>query len=329
MRLRGVGRLCGLLLPLWCAILSGCGAQSQPPGGNSGSPADLTGRIRVSGAWALYPMMVRWAEEFRKLHPGVRIDVSAGGAGKGVADALAGLVDIGMVSRGIRPEETAKGALHVPVVIDAVFPTANASNPALTPQVMERGFTRSVFVSLWITGKAVTWGEVSGGDRFESVQVCTRSDSCGAAETWAQYLGGKKQEDLKGIGVYGDPGIAEAVKRDKWAIGYNNLNFAFDPRSGRPTNGVLILPIDVNENGRIDPEERISTRNEALAAVRSGVYPSPPARMLYLMTRERFTGVAKAFVQWVLADGQRYVDEAGYVALPEEQISEAVARIRE
>ena len=60
---------------------------------------ELQGTIRVSGAWALYPMMVRWGEEFRKIHPKVRVDISAGGAGKGIADALAGLVDIGMVSR--------------------------------------------------------------------------------------------------------------------------------------------------------------------------------------------------------------------------------------
>jgi len=64
----------------------------------------VEGTIRVSGAWALYPMMVKWAEEFKKIHPQVRIDVSAGGAGKGITDALTGLVDIGMVSRELRPE---------------------------------------------------------------------------------------------------------------------------------------------------------------------------------------------------------------------------------
>ena len=41
---------------------------------------DLKGEIQLSGAFALYPMVVRWAEEFRKIHPEVRIDISAGGA---------------------------------------------------------------------------------------------------------------------------------------------------------------------------------------------------------------------------------------------------------
>ena len=52
----------------------------------------VQGTITVSGAFALYPMMVAWAEEYQNIHPGVRIDVSAGGAGKGMADTLGGAV---------------------------------------------------------------------------------------------------------------------------------------------------------------------------------------------------------------------------------------------
>lgn len=53
--------------------------------------------IRISGAWALYPMMVKWGEEYKKIRSDMRIDISAGGAGKGVMDALSQLTDIGMV----------------------------------------------------------------------------------------------------------------------------------------------------------------------------------------------------------------------------------------
>ncbi len=41
----------------------------------------------------------------------------------------------------------------------------------------------------------------------------TRSDAAGAAETWAKYFG-KKQEDIQGVAVFGDPGLALAVKKD-------------------------------------------------------------------------------------------------------------------
>ena len=44
----------------------------------------LKGNITISGAFALYPLTVKWAEEFKKLNPTVKIDISAGGAGKGM-----------------------------------------------------------------------------------------------------------------------------------------------------------------------------------------------------------------------------------------------------
>ncbi len=77
------------------ALLAGFGFGGQI------APKPLSGTVTLSGAWALYPMAVRWAEEFKKVHPGVRIDVQAGGAGKGMADALMGMADFGMVSREI------------------------------------------------------------------------------------------------------------------------------------------------------------------------------------------------------------------------------------
>jgi phosphate transport system substrate-binding protein len=289
--------------------------------------SEIHGTIRVSGAWALYPMMVKWGEEFRRVHPKVRVDISAGGAGKGIADALAGLVDIGMVSREILPEEVKRGAFYIPVVKDAVFPTMNSGNPVLKSGFADKGIKKQTFFDLWIKGNALTWGEMTGLSSRDKVRVYTRSDSCGAAETWAQYLGGKNQEDLKGVGVYGDPGLAEAVRKDIYGIGYNNLNYAYDFKTAHPIEGLFIIPIDVNGNGRVDPDEHLKTKIQAIKAVSSGVYPSPPARDLYLATKESFKGLTKPFIHWILKDGQKYVDEVGYIKLTKPQVNEALKKV--
>jgi phosphate transport system substrate-binding protein len=288
---------------------------------------ELKGTIRVSGAWALYPMMVKWGEEFGKIHPNMRIDISAGGAGKGAADAIAGLVDIGMVSREVKPEEIKQGAFHIPVVKDAVFPTINDKNPVLMKGLMEKGVSKKTFEDLWMHDKTLTWGEIIGvPSNKDRIQVYTRSDSCGAAETWAKYLSGQ-QEDLKGVGVYGDPGVAEAVKKDIRGIGYNNLNYAYDAKTGLPVKGLKVLPIDVNDNGKIDPAEDLSTKKKAISAVVSGKYPSPPARDLNLVSKGEFKGPVKEFVKWILTDGQKYVEEVGYIKLSPAQIKKAVDKI--
>jgi len=291
------------------------------------SPKELTGTITVSGAWALYPMMVKWAEEFQKIHPKVRIEVSAGGAGKGMADALAGLVDIGMVSREIYPEEIEKGAFWVSVVKDAVVLAVNKGNPVLG-DILAKGVKRSTFSGIYIYGNITTWGQVVGRPEItDEIHVYTRSDSCGAAETWAKYFG-KKQEDLIGVGVYGDPGLAEAVKNDPLGIGYNNVNYAYDAKTRKPIEGIGVVPLDLNENGLVDENEDFySTRDQIIEAISTGSYPSPPARELNLVTKGKFTQVANDFVKWILTEGQKYALETGYVPLSEERRVEELKKL--
>lgn len=282
---------------------------------------DPSRTIRVSGAWALYPLMIQWAEAYKQVDPSVRIDVSAGGAGKGITDSLAGLVDLGMVSRGVTPEERAKGAVVIPVARDATFPIMNASNPS-SSTMCQMGLSKSAAKALWMDRKTMTWGQLSMGSEARKVQAYTRSDACGAGEVWAKYLEGR-QPDLAGLGVYGDPGIAEAVRKDVNGIGYSNLGYAFDPSTGKPVEGLTVIPLDGNGNGTIDPEEDVSTREKAMSAIRTGAYPAPPARDLYLVSRGTPTGSVRAFVAWILNDGQRIVGPSGYVQAHEDALKQA------
>jgi len=298
--------------------LVGCGGggDARPAGAEGG----VEGTITISGAWALYPLMVRWGEEFQKVYPDVRLDISAGGAGKGLADALAGAVDIGMVSREISPEEEAKGAFWIAVVKDAVFPTISAANP-VWDDMQQKGLSREVFQGIFISGEITTWGQAVGRPEItDPIHVFTRSDACGAAETWAKYLGAQ-QEDLLGIAVYGDPGLLDAVIKDPLAIGFNNLNYAYDMDTGLPVEGARVAPIDANDDGQADADEIYLTKEQAVNAVATNRYPSPPARDLNLVTRGQPDGLTATFISWILTDGQAFVDEAGYIALPSERLA--------
>ncbi len=302
------------------AVASGTAATTTTAGA-------VVGKNSISGAWALYPMALKWAEEFHKLQPGVRIDVQAGGAGKGIADALAGMVDIGMVSRDIQPVEIEKGAAALAVTKDGVVPTVSAANPFLAA-ILKKGLTKAQFAALWISEKAVTWGEILRTGDKALVHVYTRSDACGAAETWAAFLG-KRQEDLGGIGVYGDPGLADAARRDPLAVGYNNINFAYDAKTLRPVEGLAVVPIDLDGNGMIGPAENFyATRDEITAAIAKNLYPSPPARDLYFVTKGRPTAPAVvAFLRWVLTEGQKFVVETGYIKLGPDKLTSGLDKL--
>lgn len=310
----------GLLLGIGIQI-----SQAEPREG------ELEGTITMSGAWALYPMAVKWAEEFQKIHPKVRIDVAAGGAGKGMADALAQVVDIGNVSRDIYPAEIKKGAWWVSVTKDAVVPTVNENNPVLK-DLLSKGVKRETFIDIWITGKVEDWKEVVPATEKifgkTDLHVYTRSDACGAAQTWAKFLG-KKQEDLLGVGVYGDPGLAEAVRKDILGIGFNNINYAYDAKTKKQVKGIRVLPIDLNGNGRIDEGEGFyDNRDEIVEAIATGKYPSPPARDLHFVSQGKpKRKVVIEFIRWVLTDGQKYVPEAGYINLTEEKLQEGLRKL--
>lgn len=288
---------------------------------------DIKGTITISGAWALYPMVVKWAEEFQKIHPDVKIDVSAGGAGKGMTDALAKLVDIGMISREINAAEIEKGAFWVSVVKDAVVPTVNESIPFLK-ELVDKGVKRETFIGIWVSGKINNWGEVISSSATDSIHVYTRSDACGAADTWAAYLD-KKQEDLIGVGVYGDPGIAEAVKKDIFGIGYNNINYAYDANTKKPVLGIRVLPIDLNNDGAIDKDEDFyATRDDIITAIATGKYPSPPSRALHFVSQGKPNKkIVVEFIRWVLTDGQKYVPESGYINLRDETLKQELKKL--
>jgi len=280
--------------------------------------------ISLSGAFALYPLVVKWTEEYQKINPEVRFNISGGGAGKGMADALAGAVDLGMFSREISEEEKSKNVWWVGLTIDAVVPTISDQNPYLD-QIRQKGLTREKFALVFINGQSLFWTtllDVAGSDS-DKVSVITRSDACGAAETWAKYLGGK-QEDLKGIGIFGDPGLAEAVTKDKLSIGYNNTAYAYDIKTGKKRPGIEVVPIDINNNGLIDAEENFyDSFSTVLDAIATGIYPSPPARELYFVAKGKPTNKTTLnFIEWCLTEGQQYVAEAGYVPLDKTKVDE-------
>ena len=143
----------------------------------------------------------------------------------------------------------------------------------------------------------------------------------------AEYLGNKKQEDLLGLGVYGDPGVLDAVIKDPLGIGFNNLNYAFDAETGQPVAGARVAPLDVNGNGQADPEEIYDTKAQAVNAVAAGHYPSPPARALNLVTQGKPDGLVKEFITWILTNGQQYVDEVGYIQLTAQQLNAELKKL--
>jgi phosphate transport system substrate-binding protein len=300
--------------------------------GLSGCTNEQKTIIKIEGAFALQPLMQKWATEYEKIHTNITIDINANGAGAGMADALKRIADIGMVSRAVDTSEISQGAFWISVAKDAVVATMNNNNP-VKDIILARGVTKQQFKDIFITGNISTWGELVGDANItDKIIVYTRSDACGAADTWAKFMGKYVQNDIgaqidinRVSAVNGDNAVLAAVQGNPNAIGYDNTGYVYTKKladnSVVPADGVIPVPIDLNENGTLEANENVyANRTAIVTSIVNNVYPSPPARVENLVTLHNFTGIAHDFVSWILTDGQQYVLDAGYVPLSQDII---------
>ncbi len=286
------------------------------------------GNISLSGAFALYPLVVVWSEDFKKIHPNVRFNISAGGAGKGIADVLTGMVDIGMVSRDLHEQELKNGAIPIIVAKDAVICTINPGNPNYHA-ILSRGLSRDELADIFVNRKYSTWKQIDPQFTADPINVYVRSDAAGAAETWAKFFS-HRQEDLQGIGIFGDPGIAQAIKDDIYGIGFNNINYVYNLKTNKVFDRIGVVPLDLNKNGRADVEEQFyGTLSELTDAVATGKYPAPPSRELTFVTKQKTQSLLlKEFISFVLQkQAQSLLLENGYVPLNETLIKEELNKL--
>lgn len=314
-----------IIIALLCLALM-CALQSCMHTGQGDKK--MEGQVSISGAFALYPLAVQWSNEFQVRYPEVKIDVSAGGAGKGMTDVLNGMVDYAMLSRELHQEEIDAGAIAFVVGRDAVIPDFSSRNP-YSEQMRRRGLTPEDARKIWVTREIATWGQLLGNGDRHKINVYTRSDACGAAQTFAAWFDAR-QEDLTGIAVFGDPGIAQAVQKDKWGIGFNNLAYAYDPQTHRPKEGLVSFPIDLDGDGQVSPQEDFYHTKEMLVhAIEDDEFPSPPGRNLYFVSKGTPVDTASiAFLKYVLKDGQKFNGPAGYVQISGKTLADNMKLLR-
>lgn len=93
-------------------------------------------KIRSTGSTTLAPLLNRWSEDFRRIHPMVQIDISGGGSGAGFAALLEGSSDLAAMSRPANAKEVeaftkkfGTAPAQIVVGVDAIAVYVNKNNP--------------------------------------------------------------------------------------------------------------------------------------------------------------------------------------------------------
>jgi phosphate transport system substrate-binding protein len=288
--------LTGLLLTGLAWPLAACSSRKAAAGDRKPEAAKT---IENKGSDTLVNLALAWAEAYMKLQPEVRISVTGGGSGTGIAAMINGTVDIANASRAMKPEEIAaaeaNGITPVEFVVarDAIAVVVHPSNPVGRLTLQQ--------ISAIYTGKITNWSQVGGEDR--PIVLLSRESNSGTYVYFLENvirLGDNKSDLLFSPDTLLMPsseGISTEVRQNPNAIGYDGLGYVTSDQKmvavARDAAAPYVLP--------------------AVETVNDGSYPI--SRPLYMYTAGQPTGEEKAYLDWILSEGQALVLQLGFVPL--------------
>jgi phosphate transport system substrate-binding protein len=319
-----------ILLLLCLVIISACNPRKADQTKNKltdGSTHKVSGTFTITGAYALYPLVQRWADDFIKINPDVKIVVKPGGTGQGLADLKTKTSQLAMISRPLTDEES-DSIWIIPVAKAGVAPIINQRNPYFK-RILERGVTPEKLIKLFTGNTPMTWGELLDTVIKDKVVVYTRGDESGAAVIWANFLW-KESPALKGIKVVGDDEMIKSVQGNTLAIGYCNFSYAFDTVTGKRIKDIQVMPIDLDFDHTIDKKELpFSNINKAHRGLWLGYYPKNLTRELTIGSIGKPTDPAMLeFLKYTLTIGQVSVAKAGFCELNDIYILNAQEKLK-
>ena len=307
-------RISILLLLAFLAV--SCGTEKKP------TPADLPsqkGPIHITGAFALYPMVKIWISEYQKIHPETRFELTGIGSWQGLTAIKNGKTDLAMISSEI-PKGIDTLLWIIPVARLGVVAVTGSKNPYL-PMILGKGMKKDDLAATFSGEKVPCWGDLYGSRGKDRMIPYMRSDSSGATDVLAHFLW-LDPAQIKGKPCYGEPAMVDAIRKDPLGIGYLNFIYAIDPLKGTFADGITVIPIDFDLNGKIDSREKIFFEESDLQrAMWLGKFPCSLVRNLYLVTNGKpATKEVVDFLAWVVNDGQQFVAKEGYIELHTSEI---------
>ena len=290
-----------LILVLLVSLLYGCNPETSS---DTESAQETSLYIENKGSDTMVNLALAWAEAYQEIKPEVRLSVTGGGSGTGLASLINGTVDIANASREIKAEEITmaeeEGFTPVEFVVarDAIAVIVNPENPVneLTLEQLSKIYL----------GEITNWKDVGGND--QPIVCLSRETNSGTHVYFLETvirLGEKDNTDIfsaETLLLPSSEGIISEVRDNPNAIGYDGLGYV--------TSEVKLIAVaDVGQSEYVLP---------SVETVSSGTYPI--ARSLQMYTRGEPEGTILEYLNWLLSDeAQEIVAELGFVPVKNAQ----------
>jgi phosphate transport system substrate-binding protein len=292
--MKNVGKLRSLFLVFLILFISGC---ISPVEGSQNAAAEIY-TIQNKGSDTLVNLALAWAERYQQIRPEVRLAVTGGGSGTGIAAILNGTVDIANASRQISVEELRAAEeqdiepVEFIVSKDAIAVVVHLQNPVDQLTIQQ--------ISDIYSGAIKNWSEVGGEDR--PIVRLSRETNSGTHVYFLEEVLRKGDPDDRTLFsqdtllLPSSEGITAEVKDNPNAIGYEGLGYI------TPDMKVLAIAKSASEPYVMPTLETVNDESY------------PIARDLYMYTPGEPTGVVAEYMEWILsAEAQQIVIDLGFV----------------
>lgn len=281
-------------------LCSACQSNTTGKTGETGSTSGDVYYIENKGSDTMVNLALAWAERYQEIHPDIRVSVTGGGSGTGLAALTNGTVDIANASRSIKAEEIAlaesEGFTPFEQVVarDAIAVIVNPNNPVNELTIEQ--------ISKIYLGEITNWQEVGGEDR--PIVLLSRETNSGTHVYFLETV--VRQGDAEDKSIFSastlllpsSEGIIAEVRDNPNAIGYDGLGYVIPE----------VKTIGIAKKAG-DPYVQASVET-----VTDGSYPI--ARDLYMYFHNEPEGIYKDYLDWILsAEAQQIVSELGFVPI--------------
>lgn len=219
--------------------LTACGTKTETPATSTpaaSTPAQLSGTVNLDGSTSMEKVIKILIESFNETNPNVTLNYNGSGSGAGITAAIDGTADLGLSSRELKAEETAKGAAANVVALDGVAVVVNPENTVedLTVEQIAKIFS----------GEITNWAQVGGADGV--IAVLGREPGSGTRGAFEEIVG--VEDACVYNAEYSSTGdVIGQVSTNPNAIGYASLSAVSDDVKALKVDGVVCSEATVKD----------------------------------------------------------------------------------
>lgn len=266
--------------------------------------------ITISGTQFADPLIRKWTSEYAKANPGVTFKFVKNAAQNVVAD-------LNVTAGKSGKKETSEIENQINVGRLAVLPVANVNNTLVSKQ-LKNGIRQEELKKIFLQPDP---DEEQAEEALYTVYTQTPQST--TANVLSDHFG-KPASELIGVTVTGeDKYLIESVLSDSMGVTYSNLGLIYDLTNRAPLAGLKILPIDLDNNGRLKKEEMIyDTLDQVITFLESTPNKTIPIDdFSFSYNQKNKNEVVTDFVNWVVLSGQQFNHQFGFLKIDVEKNS--------